>query len=266
MPFRFPRLSALLAVAVLAIGTGAARADGVSVGVTPGTLTVAPGDTFDVQVAVTQAGGAFNGFDATVAFDPAALGFVPQAQAAQEGALLRGACGNTFYMATANVDSVNVSDTMLCNGVFVTGPGTLFNLRFVASGPPGVTYLRLRRAVFYDDGLYVLPVQRTDALVAVGVTLGVPPAAPAPGRVRIVAAPNPARGPCGLRIEGAAEGAHRILVFDAAGRRVRGIDVSGASAAWDGRDDAGRLVPPGVYRAVLAGAPAAPRATLVRLP
>jgi flagellar hook assembly protein FlgD len=45
-------------------------------------------------------------------------------------------------------------------------------------------------------------------------------------------------------------------VLDASGRRVRtladGAGTAGAhSAAWDGHDDAGRAVPPGIYFAAL---------------
>jgi flagellar hook assembly protein FlgD len=63
----------------------------------------------------------------------------------------------------------------------------------------------------------------------------------------------------------------QLLVYDAAGRRVRRL-VSGASSAglhdvpWDGRDDAGRAVASGAYliRLVAPGGVATQRVTLLR--
>lgn len=92
-------------------------------------------------------------------------------------------------------------------------------------------------------------------------TTGTPPAPPpvAPPRALAVA-PNPARGPCTLRFSLAAAAPGSLVVYDAAGRLVRtlaaGPFARGAtSVRWDGRDDAGRPLPRGVYFARLrAGA------------
>ena len=64
--------------------------------------------------------------------------------------------------------------------------------------------------------------------------------------------PNPARGVGRLAFELPRSGRTSVTVYDATGRRVRGlIDArlsAGAHAiAWDGRDDAGGRVSPGVY-------------------
>src|SRR6185503_17145494 len=84
----------LLAAPVLA---GPARAS-VTVALQTASASVAPGADFDVDVTVTQAGSAFNAFDAVVGFDPAALTFVQLAPLSlQEGALMTGACGNRFH-------------------------------------------------------------------------------------------------------------------------------------------------------------------------
>lgn len=257
------RVHALASLALLAAFALPVRADGVRLALTPDTLVVAPGDTFTVQLAVPVAGGAFNGFAATVAYDPAVLAFVPRPQAEQEGPLLRGYCNNTFYLFGAAADSVRISDTMLCNGGFVTGPGALLVLRFVARGPTGATVLHLRRSVFYNDGYYVAPVLPSDAVVSIGGVLAAPhDAAGAPSPT---VAPNPARGTCWIRA-GDGGGPLDVAIFDLAGRSVRRLAGDAGGVAWDGRDRDGRLVPPGVYRARATSRTGTRSLTLVRLP
>ena len=84
-----------------------------------------------------------------------------------------------------------------------------------------------------------------------------------PGRPRFDVAPSPFVSV--TRLEWAAAGAPggrvRLAIYDLAGRRLRalfdGVVASGhAVAEWDGRDDHGAAVPPGVYlaRAERAGA------------
>lgn len=68
-------------------------------------------------------------------------------------------------------------------------------------------------------------------------------------RPRLDASPNPCRGPVALRYSG--EGEASVMVFDAAGRRVRRLATAGGGVVWDLRDDAGGRVPAGVYEAVL---------------
>lgn len=68
--------------------------------------------------------------------------------------------------------------------------------------------------------------------------------------------PNPARGPVRFAFATAAAGPADLGVFDASGRLVRrlwsGALPAGSHArAWDGADDAGRPLPPGVYLARL---------------
>jgi len=89
-----------------------------------------------------------------------------------------------------------------------------------------------------------------DATVAVGDAI-TPDVA---SRVRI--APNPFQGAVQIRIAlpEATTGEAQVSIFDPGGRRVRhwqaGADQSAAATGlviWDGRDSAGRLVPPGAY-------------------
>lgn len=64
--------------------------------------------------------------------------------------------------------------------------------------------------------------------------------------------PNPFAA--GTRIE--APGPGRVEVADVSGRRVRGITLAGSSASfeWDGRDDGGRALGPGIYLVRYEGA------------
>lgn len=89
----------------------------------------------------------------------------------------------------------------------------------------------------------------------------VPPAPGAPPAALALAppAPNPARGTVRLRWALPATGHVTLEVFDLGGRRVR-VLADGAfepgmhERAWDGRDDAGRALGPGIYFArLLAG-------------
>ncbi len=87
------------------------------------------------------------------------------------------------------------------------------------------------------------------------VTAVEPGAAPV-ARLLLAASPNPAMGDATLRFTLPAAGRARLVVHDAAGRRVRVLldgprDSGPQSAAWDLRDDAGRAVAPGVYLATI---------------
>ncbi len=68
--------------------------------------------------------------------------------------------------------------------------------------------------------------------------------------------PNPAPGGCVLRFSLATPRRGSLAVFDASGRKVRTLESGGFargaySPRWDGRDDAGRSVPEGIYFASL---------------
>lgn len=102
--------------------------------------------------------------------------------------------------------------------------------------------------------------------------VAVPPADPRTPHARPLAVtPNPARGGCVLRFALAVARPGSLAVYDTAGRRVRTLE-SGPLApgehapAWDGRDDAGGTLPPGVYlaRLVVGGEAQTRRVTLLR--
>ncbi len=245
LPVRCRRVLAIGAFAAL-LAAPTVRAQSIDVALTPIVSSVAPGDTFALDLQCMVAGGAFNGFVATLDYDPAALTFLPASPLSlQEGALMTGACGNTFHQFTAAADSMTATDILLCSHLSLTGPGQLYRVRFVASGPPQVTHVRIRHIQFYDAGLYAAPATTTDATIGLGVTLGAP--APATGPLRLDVLPNPARG--AVRFELGTRDVSEVSVYDVGGRRVRRLSGTD-SVVWDGRDDSGRAAPAGVYLAV----------------
>lgn len=259
---------AALAAATLAAVVAPARAQGVHLALAPGAVTVAPESTFTLDLQVTQAGAQFNGFDAVVTYDTTALAFVKLSPVSlQQGALMTGACGNTFHRFAAAADSLVINDVLLCANLFLTGPGQIYRLKFRALGPPRDTWVRIRRAQFYAAGLYVGPLWTSDAHVGIGVPVAVRRPAPAPS-VRLRVAPDPARGAVTLALEGGAAEEASVVVRDALGRTVRRLAVApGAAAArWDGRDDAGAPLPPGLYLVTwrAGGTLARARVTLLR--
>src|SRR5689334_9098007 len=175
---------AVIALVVAALATGARpAAAAVSVGLTPASQTVTPGTDFDLFFDSISAGASFNGFDAVISYDPAALTFVPLAPTSlQQGCLMTGscsaACGSTFHLFNAAGDSLSVSDVLLCDQTFLTGPGHLYKLRFHASSTPQITHVRIRRTSFYNAGVFVTPVSTADAVIGIGITLGVGPTGP----------------------------------------------------------------------------------------
>lgn len=259
MPRPFVPL-ALISTVVFVFGAATPRAQGVQVALVTASGTVAPGALFEVDIEVTSAGSAFNAYDAVIGFDPAALTFVAMApQSLQEGSLMKGACGNTSVTFHATPDSLRISHSLLCNGISLTGPGTLYKLQFRASNTPQITQVVFRRRPgfgapsglqFYNAGLYVGPAYSSDLAVGIGVAVGVAPA-PAPGALSLFASPNPSRGSSRIQLDVGNPGtAARLRVFDVAGRLVRQFPELPAGAhelSWDGRDASGRPVPSGSY-------------------
>lgn len=250
-----PILLALLA------GARPSAAQGVHVGVTPATHTVNGNAEFVLDLTVTQAGSPFNGYDATVSFDPSALTFLPLAPTSlQQGCLMTGACsaacGNTFHQFSASGDSAAITDILLCNQISLTGPGQVYKLRFRASNTPQVTYVRIRRAQFYDAGLQVNPIVTADAQVTIGTQVDVGGGTPAGPGFRLRAETNPGRGPFVFALEVDAAGPQQLDVHDVSGRLVRTVDRGWREpgtrrVTWDGLDASGARVPSGVYLVTL---------------
>ncbi len=268
MRFHAPGFVAVLAAFVLVT---AARAD-VRIEVSPESLVVAPGETFTVALQVPAAGAVFNGYDAIVEFDPTQLTFVPTSPyTLQEGASMRAACGNTFFLLQSAGDSVSISHVLLCGAITLPGPAQLCLLKFRASlAAAGASQIRLRRVQFYSEGLFVNPAITRDGFVRWGAALDVPGESPVPG-IRLTIRGNPGRGDQWIDVGSPVGGQQELAILDSAGRVVRRLDSgdrpSGVrSVRWDGRDSAGRNVPPGVYSAYLRAGGSTARAALVRLP
>ena len=227
----------------------------ITVSLTPVNQTVTPGTDFDLFVDVTSAGSAFNGYELVVEYDPAVLTLLPTAPTTlQQGCLMTGgcsgACGSTFHQFSFASDSLKVNNVLLCNQVALTGPGRLYKLRFHATTTPQATLVNIRRMRCFDAGLLVTPVNTTNAVVGVGVNVGV---GDRPGGVpRIHAEPNPSRGAVAFVTSGLNADVQGVDVLDLQGRVLRQLGPTlqaGATLTWDGKDERGSRVPPGVYLA-----------------
>ncbi len=233
-----------------------AAAQGVHVAILPTGQSVVPGSSFTLALEVTESGSLFNGFDAVVEFDPGALTFVPTSPTSlQQGAYMTGACGNTFHRFSAAADSLAITDVLLCSGVSLPGPGQIYTLHFTASDTPQITHVRFRSVQFYNGGIYVNPAYPEDATISIGTQTDVDPGT-SPAALAMRAAPNPFHGSTTIQITNPLDGAQRIVIRDIQGRRVRDLEQGRFAPGtrrvqWDGRDDAGRPLPAGVYQITL---------------
>lgn len=230
------------------------HAQGVIVALTPAALQVDPGAEFDLDLFVTQEGDPFNGFDAAIGFDPAALTLVPRSPTVlQEGTLVTAACGSTFHHFALGTSSASISVVLLCSDTFVTGPGQLYRLHFRASDTPQTTAVTFLPGLqFYNSGLFVNPDSSTNAEIGIGMSpVGVTPLGAAAG-LRLAVAPNPTTGGALLTLTSDRSEPTRLCIVDARGRLVRRLEAPAAgvgarSVRWDGRDAMGRRAAAGVY-------------------
>src|SRR5262249_33641317 len=174
----------------------------------------------------------------------------------QQGCLMTGgcsaSCGNTFHVFSAAGDSLSVSDVLLCNQVFLTGPGHLYKLRFHASNTIQVTHVVVRSANFYNAGLFVTPVATADAVIGIGVQLAVGPAT-TDGALHVRVSPNPSFGRVQFVADGGGDAPTAITILDLQGRVVRELTPArlavGGRITWDGLDAGGMRAAAGVYQA-----------------
>jgi hypothetical protein len=267
-----PALGLGLALALACLPPLPAHASGVTVAVLPDSGFVSPGSEFSLELCVTESGDVFNTYAAVIEYDPAVLTFLQASPLSlQEGAYMKTACGNTFHNFTSSGDSLVVSHTLLCNLVFLPGPGQLYKLRFRASAAPQWTWVRIRSIQFYKAGFFVNPAHPSDAAIAIGVPVDVPGPGPAPMETRVKVAPNPCRAAATIVVETAAAGEQRVVVCDVQGRAVRHLDRGAITPgtrriAWDGRDDAGVRLAPGIYRVLVKTPRKTTGARIVLLP
>lgn len=190
----------------------------------------AVGETFTVPVRMRGAGDVL-GASLVFAFDAKVAEFV----SADAGGLLS-AQGREALVLSPGAGAVDFA--LLGDGAGVSGEGTLVNVTFrrLAAGDP---QLALRTVTARDAGNH--PV----SLAGVGPQAPLTTAFASPY-------PNPFRGRTSLRLSLAVASHARVAVYDLVGRRVRTL-ADGPLAAgettltWDGRDDGGRAVAPGLY-------------------
>lgn len=226
MRLRLPHPAAALALAASLLPAFAAPlgAAGVHARLQPAAITVTQGQEFDVEIAVFQADGSFNAFDAAIRFDPSRLTFVPAANpATQQGSLMTAACGNRFHVFSAATDSLAASVTLLCSGVTVTGPGVLYKVRFRAGTTSGPTALTLGPSTrFYRAGFFVDPLEAQSTEVCIDAcNVAVPETSPgAPGLLPPSPNPWPAGRPGHFAFATTRAGAVRLELFDLGGRKL----------------------------------------------
>jgi hypothetical protein len=151
-------------------------------------------------------------------------------------------------LATADVASNTVS-VLLGDGTGGFGTPTPFA---TGNTPVGLTTMDLNG----DGPADLAVVNQGDSTVTVllsGFVCNTVRADPPkqPYRLALSAVPNPVSGPSHISFTLPARGIASIEIYDLAGRRLRGWDLSGMSAGqhqldWDGLDSGGRPVPSGV--------------------
>jgi len=267
-----PVLGGAVAIALACLLPLPARASGVTAAILPDSVFVSPGSEFTLELRVTEPDSFFNAYDAVISYDPAVLTFLQASPLSlQEGDYMKAACANRWNYFTSAGDSLVISHVLLCAGLSVAGPGQLYKLRFRASVAPQWTWVHIRHIQFYKAGRFVNPAHPSDAAIALGVPVGVPGPGPAPGASRVTVAPNPCRSAATIVVETAAAGEQRVVVCDVQGRAVRHLDHRTSAPgtrriAWDGRDDAGVRLAPGVYRVLLESPGRTTGARVVLLP
>ena len=175
-----------LCAVVMSAGALAARADGVHVRLDPVTALVQAGDTVTVTVNVTPADAQFNAFDLVFTYDPSRLTFLAVTPLSKQiGSLVTTACANLFHLFNANTaaGTLTANLSLLCNNVYLTGPGAIYTIKFKAGTVQGSTAVTLATGTqFYEAGVYVNPYDVTPATVSVGVVGAREPGArPGPG-------------------------------------------------------------------------------------
>lgn len=209
---------------------------------------VAPGEALEARV-VLRGDGRVRGLSVALAWDPAVVepdGFRAGARVAARGGILLAPRPGAVDAALPGRGDA---------GLAADGEVAALRFRAIAAGDPA---LRIERALARDADNR--PVEVT----------GSPPAPPAPAPARdelFAPRPNPAHGGATFVFALAAPGEAALALYSVDGRRVRTLAAGPHAAgthtvAWDGADDRGVPLAPGIYYARLA---AGPRAVVRRL-
>ena len=248
----------LLAGLVAAVAT-VAPAHAFTVAGATDTVVVAPGGTFTIDFVVSSPDLPFNAFDLSVHFDPARLTNSPMAPLElQRGALMVNACtlNEPFHIFAPAPDSVVGTLVILCDGVSVTGPGTIYRLRFNAATTNAYTHLTLGAGTkFYNGGPRVGGVTKRIVVVKIGS-----PVLDAGERLHVSStpelapvSPNPARAGRSLSLAFSLPRAERseVVVIDPQGRRVAGSPWARREAGLQRVEVALPALAPGRYTVAL---------------
>lgn len=258
---RLPRLVRAHLLALVTFGAMAASAHAArfTLAGSADTVSVAPGGTVTLDLVLRTASPAFNAFDLDVRFDPSRLTNSPISPLnSQRGVLMTSACptNSPFHVFTPSADSLVCTLVIMCSGISVTGPGTLYRVRFIAGAADAWTTVSFGSGTtFYMGGPQVDTLETKPILIRIG-SPGVldvgsprPPAAPALDPV----VPNPGRG---SRVLGASfrlphADSAELSLLDPQGRRVAGLPrTTYAAGAQRAALDLPRLAP-GRYTLVL---------------
>jgi hypothetical protein len=221
----------VIALCALALAAARANAAQFTVAGASDTVSVAPGQVVTLDLVVRDAGPAFNAFDLVLRFDPARLTNTPMSPlTAQRGPLMTSACttNSPFHVFTPAYDSLVCTLVIMCNGVTVTGPGTIYRVSFTAGGSDAWTTVRFGAATtFYNGGPRVDTLVTRPIVVKIGepslLGVGGPAGQSATAELDPVS-PNPGHRPGALAVSfrlpraDAAE----VTLLDSLGRRVAG--------------------------------------------
>ena len=176
-----------------------------------------------------------------------------------------------FFFGYDGIRPYMYADGTSYSSPLTAGVCALVRAHFPTAAPVGVIQhvIQTGDAITYDKPIG----RKVNAQQAVATTLAAPNLGPRfdAGTITLLGArPTPFAGGTTLAFRLGSPGTVRLVIVDAAGRRIRGL-VDGATPAglhtapWDGLDDAGRAAPAGVYFAVLDGLESRAVSRLVRL-
>jgi hypothetical protein len=142
------------------------------------------------------------------------------------------ACPTLFHQfssyAESNVDSTVADVSLLCNQTFVTGPGVIYRLRFLAGSTSGAALFSIGASSrFYAAGVYVNPVFSEGLALQIASSLDVPSGPSERGERLEAPRPNPLRpgDSASVAFTLPTRAAAVLELFDLAGRRVARYDA-----------------------------------------
>jgi hypothetical protein len=252
-------VAALWFVALGLVVTGSARAQ-IHVSFSPSDTTVTQGSDFWITINATSASAGYDGFDSELDYNTSALKFIStDPQAAVLGCLFSGgcadalgnrACGQNVVFLTPSADSVYACAVLNCgSNVWVTAPGSVFRLHFLATGASPATQIHFRNVRFSTASTIIAGSYSVTPTIHINGTTDVGPTA---SGLRLSSSPNPASRAVSFAITSDNSGDQELSVHDIQGRAVRvlarGWQPAGSRVqTWDGTDESGQRVRPGVY-------------------